>query len=716
MRSGLWTWVGTRVGIPAVALSAALTTLALAPSAPAGAAPDDAPSLYLVTLRGPGLSGYHGPLTGEAARARLTAQQDASLVGTGVTAAPTYRWTDALNGYAVALTAPEAARLAADPTVALVEENAVRKLAGADQRAPGTAVGRTRGGSGVVVGVIDSGLWPESALFAGVPGLGRRPRGFHGTCQAGAEWGPDTCNRKVVGARWYVDGFGAGNVRASGYLSPRDDSGHGTQVASIAAGNADVSVRGGGESLGSFSGVAPQARVAVYKACWTAPNPDDDGCATADLVTAIDQATRDGVDVLNLSVTGPSAPDTVERALLGAAEADVVVVAAAGNAGRTAYAGHASPWVTTVGAATAALPRGEVRVAGGPDLGGAMVSGRTLRQARIVLGARASAPGTDRADAALCRPGSLDAATVGGAIVVCARGSIGRVDKSAAVHQAGGAGMVLTNVTAGAVTADLHAVPTVHLDRGAGRRLTSYLARHPRARATLRSTGTDAAPVRVVRWSSGGDPAGALVKPDLVAPAVGRLGAVPPRTDGSRFAFFSGTSAATAHVSGVAALLRARYDWSASAIRSALVTSARPVDDPALRQGAGRSSIGSALRSHLVLEVGPRDYRRYLDGDLAPERLNAASIMLDLDGTLEAVTRRVTNLGRRAMYFSSSARGFSRPGVRITPAALRVPAGGTATFTVSVAGSGAVAPLDDGYVVWRGADGTRLRIPVVLSR
>ena len=123
------------------------------PRRPRSREADDGPSLYLVTLRGPGLSGYHGPLAGVAARARLTAQQDASLVGIGVTTAPMYRWTDALNGYAVTLTPPQAAQLAADPTVALVEENAVRSLAATQRRAPGTAVGRSRGGSGVVVGV-----------------------------------------------------------------------------------------------------------------------------------------------------------------------------------------------------------------------------------------------------------------------------------------------------------------------------------------------------------------------------------------------------------------------------------------------------------------------------------------------------------------------------------------------------------------------------------
>ena len=101
-------------------------------------------------------------------------------------------------------------------------------------------------------------------------------------------------------------------------------------MASIAVGNAGVST--GLDGLpGRYAGAAPDARLAVYKACWSAPDPADDGCATADLVTAVDHAVQDGVDVLNLSVRG--APDTgaVERALLGAAEAGVVVVAAAGN-------------------------------------------------------------------------------------------------------------------------------------------------------------------------------------------------------------------------------------------------------------------------------------------------------------------------------------------------------------------------------------------------
>lgn len=699
------------------ALAGALAAVALAAPAPgrAASAADEGESLYLVTLSGPGVTGHRGRLTGSAVRTRLLARQDDVLAAAGAETDPVYRWTDALNGFAAPLTTDEARAVAAQSGVELVEQNAVRPLAVApERRAPGTSAARSRGGAGVVIGVVDSGIWPESPLFAGVPGLGPRARGFHGACQAGAGWTPGTCNRKLVAARWFVDGFGPGNLSGAASLSPRDESGHGTQVASIAAGNTGVSVQSSGEPMGTFSGIAPQARLAVYKACWTAPDPDDDGCATADLVTAVDQAVQDGVDVLNLSVSGPAGPDTIERALLGAAEADVVVVGAAGNTGRSAYAAHASPWVTTVGAATAAVPHGEVRVAGGPRVDGTMVSGRRVPRARIVLGARAAAPGPARTDAALCRPGSLDAAVVSGAIVVCQRGVIGRVDKSAAVERAGGAGMVLVNMAGGGLAVDVHAVPTVHVDRAGARRLSSWLARHPRARARLTPVGTDPAPARVVRWSSGGDPASALVKPDLVAPGVGRLGAVPPRAGDNRFAFFSGTSAATAHVSGVAALLLARRDWSASAVRSALTTSARDLPGPTLRQGSGRSSIGAALRARLVLEVGRGDYRRFLEGRVAPERLNTPSILLDRDSAV--VTRRVTNLGLRAMYYSSATRGFARDRVRVTPAALRIPPGGSATFRIAVSRPGGVSPLDDGYVVWRGADDTRLRIPVVLSR
>ncbi|HEY0950815.1 S8 family serine peptidase, partial [Nocardioides sp.] len=366
----------------AAALSAALTATTLAVLSPATATepdtddPGDQPgpaAIYLVTLTGPGTSGSGADLFGAA---RMHADQDAVLDSVGG-AEPVYRWTTALNGFAVRLSAEQAAGLRTDPRVALVERNAVRPLAGRRPTATGVLGpgGTSRGGAGVVVGLVDSGLWPDSPLFSAVSGLGRAPGGFTGTCETGAGWSEDACNGKVVGARWFVHGFGADRLRSASSLSPLDDDGHGTQVASIVAGNADVPARVRGQRVGSYTGVAPQARLAVYKACWSAPDPRDDGCASADLVAAIDAATADGVDVLNLSVGGPARLDTVERALLGATEAGVVVVGAAGNAARSPAA-HRDPWVTTVGATTGPERRGRVMLPDGVSYAGAMAASR----------------------------------------------------------------------------------------------------------------------------------------------------------------------------------------------------------------------------------------------------------------------------------------------------------------------------------------------------
>jgi minor extracellular serine protease Vpr len=681
-----------------VALAAAATTVG-APAPPAGADEPD-PALYLVTLAGPGTAGRPG--ADLLAPVRIRTQQDDLLRRVGATA-PVYRWTAALNGVAVALTPAQAERLAAAPEVALVERNAVRPLAAtAPAPARAAAVRRTSGGAGVVIGLVDSGIDATGPLFADVPGLGRDPTGFAGSCQTGAA--APACNGKLLAARWYVDGFGADRLRAASHLSAYDDDGHGTQMAAIAAGNAGVDARVHDLRLGRYSGFAPQSRVAVYKACWSAPDPRADGCATADLVTAIDQATRDGVDVLNLAVDGPSRVDTVEVALLGAAEADVVVVAAAGNDGRAA---HPSPWVTTVGGTVGDQSRGAVDLPGARTLVGASIVDRATSPAGLVLAARARTPDAGKREARLCTPDSLDAAAVEGRIVVCDRGGVGRVDKSETVALAGGVAMVLTNVGRGSVDADFHRVPTVHLDRTAGATLKRWLVRHPAARVTLRPAGVSRAPGRVAVWSGAGAPSSRLVKPDLVAPAVGVLGAVPRRTNGARWDFVTGTSAASAAVSGVAAVLRSRHGWSAVETRSALVTTAGPVRrTPVLRAGSGLLRPAAAGWPGLVHDLDPADYRAWWERRRA--RLNTPSVVLRRGG--RTATRTVTNVGRRTFYFSSSARGFSRRHVWVTPAALRLEPGETGTYTVHTTGRGA----DDGHVVWRGAGGSVTRVPVVL--
>ncbi|WP_395659532.1 S8 family serine peptidase [Nocardioides sp.] len=697
----------------AAVLAAALaaTAGALAPPAPAsgqvGALAEEG-RLYLVTLEAPAADGLLGAL-------RARGDQDAVLAAVGGPT-PVYRWTTALNGVAVRLTADQAAELRSDPGVALVERDTVRRLAGRAARSepplaaiPGV-VRRDRGGAGVVVGVVDTGIAPDHPAFAATSGLGRAPSGFRGSCSAGEGWPADSCTRKLVGARWFVDGFGADRVRSSESLSPLDEDGHGTQVASVAAGDAGVTARVRGQRLGTYSGVAPQARIAVYKACWTAPDPADDGCSTADLVSAVDAATADGVDVLNLSVGGPAGFDTLERALLGAAEQGTVVVAAAGNA-PTRAAAHPSPWVTTVGATLGPVREGRVRTAGGPALTGAMASSRQVGPARLVVGARVPAAGARSSDARVCRPGSLDAARVEGRVVLCARGEVARVDKSAAVALADGVGMVLVNNGPGSLVADFHDVPTVHLREAAGRVLRHWLHGHPAGRVRLTPLGAARSAPRVAPWSSSGDPGGAVLKPDLVATGTGILGAVPgdPAWD-----LAAGTSVATAATSGAAALLVSRHpDWSAAVVRSVLATTARPLRDaPALRAGAGHLLSDLRVRPGLAYDVAPGDYRPWLAGTLDGD-LNTPSVLLA--GDADTATRTITNVTGRRLYFSSHATGFERHQVRVVPAAVRLGPGESASFTILVGRTSVPQPDDDGWVTWRGATGTVTRIPVLVT-
>ncbi|MCF6378984.1 S8 family serine peptidase [Nocardioides KLBMP 9356] len=689
-----------------------LLALGVTLSAPGVALAEDAPdtttprSLTLVTLQGPGTS------AGTRETADLLARQDAVLAAIGAEE-PVYRWTTALNGFALPLSAAQVAVLDDQPGVAVIEPDEVRPLAGRTSLATvrgASASPRLRGGAGVVIGVVDSGISPDSPAFADVPGLGADPQHFAGACAEGDGWTADDCTRKVVGARWFAAGFGTDRVRSSESLSPRDVLGHGTQVSSVAAGNAGVSVRVDGRDAGQFGGVAPQARVAAYKACWGAPDPADDGCSTADVVSAVDAAVADHVDVLNLALAGGDGIDTLQRALLGAAEADIVVVGAAGNSGGTSYAAHASPWVTTVGSAVGRLARGVVTVPGGRSFTG---GGRPVAvRGRVVLAQDAAAPGVSRRAAGQCRSGALDPRLVADRVVVCRRGGIGRIDKSDSVALAGGRAMVLVNLRPGSVTADFHAVPTVHLSATAGRDLTRWVAAHPGARVRISRASGEPGTRRTAPWSASGDPRGPSVKPDAVADADAVLGAL-PEASGRTWGVFSGSSAATAHASGLAALVLGEHDWPASVVRSLVVGSARPVPGSSvLQQGAG-ALPSRAPTAHLALDVPTRAWRRALRRhDLAD--LDTGSLLLPARrGT---AVRTLTNVGSRPEYFSVTARGFTTHRVSVQPLAVRLAPGQSARFTVTVTGPTTPGRLDDGELVWLGARGGVLRVPVALTR
>lgn len=708
----------------AVCLSVGGTTTA-ATSAPA-ATEASAPGLYVVALSAP-------PDVDRPGRtARLRRSQDALLREIGGPRV-LYRFGAALNGFAAELTREQVKLLRSDPAVALVERSTRQRPDSVDssrfvgaERAWAAAGGPDQAGRGMVVGIVDSGIWPENPSFAALPENKGRPAGFHGACPRGEQWDEADCNSKVVSARYFVKGFGAGNLAAAEYLSPRDGSGHGSHVAAVAAGNDRVRVRVDGQDFGLTSGMAPGARIAAYKACWTAPDPSHDGCTTADAVAALDRAVADGVDVISYAISGPSGVDSdaVELAFLNATAAGVFVAASAGNRGPgRGTVAHASPWVTTVGASTYHALQGAVVLGGGRSLIGAMVSDEAVARTGIVLGKDVVSRGSSREDARLCLPGALDASKAQGRIVVCDRGRIARVEKSAAVARAGGVGMVLANVRPDAEYSDFHAVPTVHLDAASARAVKGYVARteHPTAAIDPTASADTAAP-QVAPFSSRG-PApregGNILKPDLTAPGVGVFSATAPAADGGRrWDQYSGTSMSTAHVAGLAALvMREHPRWTPAMVKSAMSTTADdlPGVSGPLSAGAGQVDAAEVLDPGLVLDAPTRRFRAWLAGRTSTRNLNLPSIAVgDLTGGTRVV-RRVTNVSRTTETYTARVLGLGGLDVRVRPRTLRLAPGETGRFAVLLRQG--TAPLEvpaRGRLVWTGST-HQARMPVVVT-
>ena len=212
-------------------------------------------------------------------------------------------------------------------------------------------------GDGVIIGIIDSGIWPESLSFSDRTGLNgnaskdgklayKQIPGWHGKCTPGELFNASMCNQKLIGAQWFNQAFGGDAGIDADYPwefnSARDYGGHGTHTASTAGGNNNVPTTGAAAVFGSISGIAPHARIAMYKALWEVA-PGQGSGYTTDLVAAIDQAVADGVDVINYSISGTSTNfrDPVEISFLYAAAAGIFVAESAGNSGPASCDGGA---------------------------------------------------------------------------------------------------------------------------------------------------------------------------------------------------------------------------------------------------------------------------------------------------------------------------------------------------------------------------------------
>ena len=749
----------TRLRAGLVVATSALLLLAGAPSAladptpppaPSGVpAPGSPPARYVVALAAKPIASYTGGVRGFAAtrptdgrrvqvastaakRYRSYLQGRQRTVAARVGARPVRSYSVSLNGFVADLTPDQVVKLQGSAGVVSVTKDVLRKpladtkdvdfldLTG-KKGVWNKLGGKAKAGRGVVVGVIDTGVWPEAKSFGGAAlgsagptksdpyrpyRVGAQTRMvksdgsvFVGACQTGERFPASACNTKLISARYFGQAWLANNaIGQDEYRSPRDGDEHGTHTASTAAGNADVAATIQGRSFGSVSGVAPAAKVAVYKALWTGKDEAATGGYTSDLVAAIDQAVADGVDVINYSVGSSSESDLddpLQLAFLQAASAGVFVSASAGNSGPGASTlDNTSPWVTTV-AATSIKPRyGTVTLGDGRRFPGvtntvtAKVGPAPLVAATDVKTARASA-----ADATLCTPGTLDPAKVAGKIVACDRGVIDRVAKSAEVKRAGGIGMVLLNLAENSLDGDLHTVPTVILNPPASTTLKAY-ARTAGATVTLSNANTSGSAIRypqIAGFSSRGPSLanhGDLLKPDLAAPGVNILAASAPNTANHQvsFNFLSGTSMAAPQVAGLAALyFGAHPRYSPTGVKSALMTTAAATVDTkgkkstdAYAQGAGIVVPTRMFNPGVLVEANATDWLGYLEGQgvgtesgvkaIDPSNYNNPSIAVgDLVGR-QTVTRRVTSVRSGSFKVKATVPGFT---TSVSPSTLR---------------------------------------------
>ncbi|MBP1694185.1 MAG: peptidase and subtilisin kexin sedolisin, partial [Chloroflexi bacterium] len=621
-----------------------------------------------------------------------------------------------------------------------------------------------KAGEGIIIGLVDSGIWPESLSFSDRVGSNgnatkdgkldyQQIPGWHGKCVPGEGFNASMCNQKLIGAQYFNESWG-GNAqleyeRPWEFMSPRDYNGHGTHTSSTAGGNNGVVATGAAALFGSISGMAPRARIAMYKALWSTQDASTASGSTSDLVAAIDQAVADGVDVINYSISGSQTNfrDPAEISFMYAANAGVFVATSAGNSGpTTATVAHPSPWVTTVAAGTHNRSgTGSVTLGNSATYYGASLANTVT--APLIDSTAAALAGADPTKVALCYSSldeggnALDPEMVAGKIVVCDRGVTARVNKSLAVMEAGGVGMILVNTSLSSLNADFHSVPTVHLQNTDRAAVKAYAAT-PGATATINPatvTYTEPAPF-TASFSSRGPlrASGDLLKPDLMAPGQDILAAVaPPGSSGRDFNLLSGTSMSSPHVAGLAALLKDLHpNWTPMMIKSALMTTAYDVlDGPnthplvIFRQGAGHVKPNSAADPGLVFNSGWNDWLGFLCGTqlpssycaarsipvLDPSDFNAPSIAIgDLAGS-QTVTRKVTNVGTGTATYTASYTGMTGFTVIVNPASLTLNPGQTASFDVTFTRTtAALNAYTGGQLTW--TDGTHnVRIPLVIQ-
>ncbi|CAM0145376.1 unnamed protein product [Urochloa decumbens] len=659
---------------------------------------------------------YHSMVTTHSPRA---AADDSSRI--------LYTYDTVMHGFAVQLTDDEARLMSSAPGVSGVYKD--RLLSLHTTRSPGFigldpgngAWNLTDFGDGVIIGFIDSGVWPESASFND-SGLSPVRASWKGKCVDADDFNASLCNNKLVGAKAMAESTSSGGTVSS----PRDKFGHGTHVASTAAGARVPDAGLYMFSRGIASGMAPKAKIAMYKACDNRGN-----CNNTDIVAALDAAAKDGVDIISMSlgddVSLPFHDDVIAIATFGAERKGIFVALAGGNDGPMASTViNSAPWMTTVGAATVdRLFPANLTLGNGVVLAGqSLYTMQAKCTAMIPLLVSADCFGESR---------SWTPDKVMGKIMVCMSGANG--SHSITLQHLGGAGIV--DVDPGewsryGTTPLSFSLPDLTLSYTAAEKLVAYLFSEPPKPMASFSFGCQTvtgnvvqAPVVAGFSSRGPNPiVPELLKPDVVAPGVNILAAWSGDAsvsgadqDGRRVGYNirSGTSMSCPHVAGVAALIKKKYpNWTPAMIRSALMTTAGTHDNTdrdildngvfdedrgitaatPFAAGAGHVRPQLALDPGLVYDAGERDYVDFLCTlnytaeqmrafvpDFAgctrtlaggPAGLNYPSFVVAFDNrtAVRTLTRTLTKVSEKAETYTVIVKAPEHVKVIVTPATL----------------------------------------------
>lgn len=698
-----------------------------------------------------------------------------------------YSYHYATNGFAARLTTSEVETLKNNAQVMGVYKDELLQLQtdntpkflGLTQRGSAWTKGWT--GEDVVIGIIDTGINPEHPSFADTrtPIRGDRGRKIRygntpaSWADANCEFGNSEfnvndaafdCNNKLIKAQYFVDGFGADTLVPTEFLSARDSDGHGSHTASTSAGNFGVPAYINDTYQGDISGIAPRARIAVYKVCWQGVD-DSAGCTGSDSMAAIDQAVADGVDVINYSIGGSDTNfgGPAEISFLLAADANVWVATSQGNSGPSAETTGTPagvPWITAVGASQ----DDSVFVTGVNIATPESISNEYLAlEGSGVISLEAAGTINENIIPSIPEDGCTtltNSAELFGNIALIKRGTCGFLDKYVSAAEAGAKAVIVYNDGTDSGRIDPIAmggfdgsetIPGVMVSYTDGELMRSAHAARDSVTGSIGPDISISQVNRIAGFSSRGPNGGAfdIIKPDVAAPGVEILAAGTNQPNeaaiSSEFINLNGTSMASPHVAGIFALLKqAHPDWSAAMAKSAIMTTARQdmkktfgedAADP-FDIGAGHIVPNQIFEPGLVYDVGLLDYLAFSCGnnmalvdaescaDLAASGysqdgsdLNLASIAIaDLIGE-QTVTRKVTSVTPFTAKYRASVTAPEGINVSVSPQFIRLRPGETASFQVTFQANADVI-LDEwafGDLVWTDGRKTFVRSPIAVK-